>query len=105
MYPYADPTDRTCKSSCSPLFQYNYRCVKLCPSGYYANSTNNCVVASACDGTTYADNRTTKCINPCVGGSYADTNTKVCVVVCPDTWYGDVNICVQTCQTPGTSKS
>lgn len=48
---FADPTDRMCKNGCLPLFQYNFRCVAKCPDGFYANSTGDCVVASACDAT------------------------------------------------------
>ena len=36
---------RMCVSSCATysLFEYNDECVKFCPDGYYANSTNNCI--------------------------------------------------------------
>ena len=82
-YPYADPTDRTCKGSCLPLFQYNNRCVKYCPSGYYADALGDCVEPTDCDANTYADNRTTKCVGTCTGGSFADPNSRYCIAVCP----------------------
>ncbi len=103
---YADPDDRLCKANCLPKFQYNFRCVALCPDGFYANTTGDCVIASACDSAApYAENRTTKCVSTCTGGSFADPNSKYCIAVCPDGWYGDINICRQTCQTVGTSAS
>jgi len=36
-----------------PLFQYNFRCVYLCPIGYYANALGNCVIPASCDSNTY----------------------------------------------------
>jgi hypothetical protein len=80
-----------CKDSCAPLFEYDYRCVKYCPNGYYANSTNNCVRPTECDDGLYADNATTKCISPCVAGAFADNFTKYCIAVCPEGWYGDID--------------
>ena len=95
-----------CKANCLPKFQYNYRCVALCPDGYYANSTGDCVLPALCDSTVpYAENRTTKCVATCTGGSFADTISKYCIAICPDGWWGDINICRQTCQTPSTSAS
>lgn len=105
LYPFADPTDRMCKSSCLPLFQYNGRCMKLCPLGYFANLEGNCVIPVQCNTTLYADNATTKCISPCVGGAFADPNSRYCIAICPDGWYGDGTDCVQNCLTPGTSSS
>ncbi len=103
---YADPTDRACKAGCLPLFQYNFRCVALCPSGYYANSNGNCVLPSLCgSGVPYAENKTTKCVATCIGGSFADPNSHYCIAVCPDGWYGDVATCRQTCLTSSTSAS
>jgi len=49
----ADPTDRTCKQYCLPLFQYNKRCVKYCPYGYYADTNGDCVLAINCDASYY----------------------------------------------------
>lgn len=103
---FADPTDRKCKSECLPLFQYNFRCVSLCPTGYYANSTGDCVVPTLCDSSVpYGENGTTKCVATCTAGSFADPNSHYCIAVCPDGWFGDVDTCRQTCQTPGTSAS
>lgn len=55
----ADPSDRLCKGNCNPLFQYDNRCVKYCPEGYYADANYDCVVPASCDNNTYADNSTT----------------------------------------------
>jgi hypothetical protein len=90
---YADPTDRMCKGSCSPLFQYNFRCVSLCPQGYYANAANNCVLPTSCDANTYGDNSTTQCVSPCPAGSFADPTSRYCIAVCPDGTFGDNRKC------------
>jgi hypothetical protein len=97
MSEYADPTDRLCKGSCLPLFQYNRRCVKYCPYGYYANDLGNCVVSTSCDTGKYGDNSTTKCVTPCPAGSYADPTSRFCIAVCPDNSYGDNLKCVTAC--------
>jgi hypothetical protein len=102
---FADPTDRLCKSSCSPLFQYGFRCVRYCPEGYFANADLNCVVPAACNGSTYGDNSTTECVGTCPSGSFADPVSKYCIAVCPDHYYGDDKVCVQNCTTPGTVAS
>ena len=103
--PFADPNDRTCKSSCLPLLQYNNRCIKYCPRGYYANALGNCVLPTACDADTYGDNRTTACTGTCVGRSFADPNSRYCIAVWPDRWYGDGKVFLETCQTPSTTAS
>lgn len=96
MKPYADPISRTCKDSCLPLFQYNYRCVKYCPEGYYADNLGNCVIPTACDAGYYADNATTSCVSPCTIG-FADDISRYCIAVCPNNYYGYNNICRQNC--------
>lgn len=61
------------------MFQYNKRCVKYCPVGYYANSNGDCVTPKNCDNNTYGDNATTTCIGNCPGGSFADPNSRYCI--------------------------
>ena len=102
---YADPTDRMCKTSCTPLFQYNFRCVKVCPVGYFADALNDCVVPTSCDANTYGDNSTTTCVGTCPAGSFADPISRYCIAVCPNTYFGDNKVCVQTCQTASTTAS
>jgi hypothetical protein len=102
---FADPIDRTCKTSCLPLFQYNYRCVKLCPKGYFANSLGDCVLPLSCDGLTYGDNSTTKCVSPCPAWSYADPASGYCIAICPSGTYGEDFKCVSDCTATSTSYS
>ena len=102
---YADPTDRLCKTNCTPLFQYNFRCVRRCPEGYFANSDFDCVVPSACDNGTYGDNSTTKCVSTCPAWSYADPDSRYCIAVCPEGSWGDNFVCVNACTTTGAIAS
>jgi hypothetical protein len=85
---YADPIDRTCKTSCGALFESNYRCVLLCPEGYFANSTGNCVPPLSCDNGTFGDNSTTKCVSTCPAWSFADSASGYCIAICPAGTYG-----------------
>lgn len=94
---FADPTDRLCKGSCLPLYQYNFRCVKVCPNGTFAKLDGNCVIPTLCDTSRYGDNSTTSCVGTCPAWSYADSNSRYCIAICPDGWYGQNNICVQNC--------
>lgn len=102
---YADPTDRICKTDCTPLFEYNYRCVKYCPKGFFANSTNNCVPPKQCDGGTFADNDTTKCVSPCPAWSFADSVSGYCIAICPAGTYGENFICQPNCLITNTFAS
>ena len=100
-HPFADPLTRTCVDDCGDLFEYENRCVKLCPQGYYADSNNICVLPTDCDGGTYGDNLTTKCISPCVNGAFADPDSRYCIAVCPDGSYGYNSECVPDCVVAG----
>lgn len=102
---FADPTDRTCKINCTPLFQYNYRCVSLCPLGFFANSSNDCVLPKSCQSGTYGDNSTTKCVSPCPDWSFADDVSGYCIAICPAGTYGEDHKCVSNCSTTNTSFS
>jgi hypothetical protein len=90
--------------SCSPMFEYNGRCVQYCPDGFYANSTNNCVTPANCGASKFAQNSTTTCESTCQQG-FADPASHYCIAVCPTGWYGDVNVCTETCNSPSTSIS
>jgi len=85
---YADPTDKLCKDSCLPRFQYNYTCVDLCPNDTYAKLDTNCVIATSCDADHFGDNTTKKCLSACLNSSYADPNSRLCIAICPQGWYG-----------------
>lgn len=80
-HPYADPITRTCVSLCSDV-EYQRRCIRICPIGFYANSTGNCVIVSDCDGSTYGNNETRKCVSSCPVG-FADDISKYCIAICP----------------------
>ena len=86
---YADPTDRMCKASCTPLFQYNFRCVHFCPNNTFADDLNNCVAPTSCQSNHYGDNSTTTCVNPCPSWSYSDPISRYCIAICPDGSWGD----------------
>ena len=90
---------------CWQQYQYNFRCVKVCPEGYYADTNKNCVIPTSCDANTYGDNSTTKCVGTCPSGSFADPISRYCIAVCPDTYFGDNRVCVQNCTTASTTAS
>lgn len=58
---FANTVTRLCEPSCSPLYEYGGRCVQYCPNGYYANSSNNCVLPANCGAGSYAQNSTRTC--------------------------------------------
>lgn len=80
----------------SSLFQYGGRCTQYCPTGFYADDNGNCVTKDNCQSGTFAENSTTKCVNPCTNG-FADSNSRYCIAVCPATWYADGAVCTQSC--------
>lgn len=99
---YGDPNSGFCESTCTAnyfrydtlslcvascqtysLLAYNMTCVKLCPVGFYANSSGICV--ATCPGSTFGENSTTTCLGTCLTG-YASNN--VCMAVCPSGFYG-----------------
>ena len=94
-----------CKANCNPLFQYNFRCVHVCPVGYFANANYDCVVPTSCDTNTYGDNATTTCVATCPSASFADPISRYCIAVCPDNYFGDNKVCVQNCNTASTTAS
>ncbi len=102
---YADPFSRLCTTSCLPRFMYNFRCVLVCPKGYFAKASGECVLPTSCDTGTFGDNSTTKCVNPCPSGSYADPTSRFCIAVCPDGTFGDNLKCVSSCETSNTIAS
>ena len=84
---------------------YNFRCVLVCPKGYFARSTGECVVPTSCDSNTYGDNSTTKCVLTCPAGSYSDPTSRFCIAVCPGGTFGDNLKCVTGCTTANTIAS
>lgn len=106
---FANSLTRLCVASCltaSGLFQYNGRCTKFCPVGFYADGNGDCVTKDNCQASTFAQNSTTSCVGTCVNG-FADPNSRYCIAVCPTDWYGDTNgmVCTQSCSNSQTASN
>ena len=93
---FADPQTGLCIENCynagagfgvsggsSPL---NGLCVPTCPSGYFLDSSNNCV--AICPPGTFGDPTTGNCVNRCPDGYYAENSTRLCVTNC-DFFFAD----------------
>ena len=76
-------------------------CVSQCPSNYYIDSNNNCVICDAtcttCDGGLPNDCLActlprylmdSTCMRQCPGSYFGDNSTATCIQDCPDTTFG-----------------
>ncbi len=130
---FTDSRDRTCKQNCSFLFsdtttnpkscvancslglyadQLTFKCVSICPPGYYKHITrqcvqfcpygyylnpllSTCVVLANCPSTLpYADNLTHQCTANCSSGQFGflatgATNGGKCQYYCPTNYYAN----------------